>query len=205
MVIDNKLLAACGAALLLGAPGAMAGGITWQYLDARYQQPSDDSTRGVAGQVSVNVRPNWVVQSGVGYVRLKESNPDLKVSQTRFDVALGRVFDLGDRVSALLSAGYTHLSYDTEVGEFAADGDDDVGNVQLVLRAALTGRLETEAGIGMLFDDEDTSDALWSAGLRYRVTPSASVLIGANGIASDAFDSDDVLYELGFRFDLDGE
>jgi len=31
------------------------------------------------------------------------------------------------------------------------------------------------------------------------------VLLGANGIASDAFDGDDVLYELGFRFELDGE
>ena len=74
-----------------------------------------------------------------------------------------------------------------------------------MLRAALTAALEAEGSIGLLFDDEDTSDPLWSAGLRYWFTPSASLLVGANGIASDAFDSDDVLYEIGFRFNLDGE
>lgn len=190
-------LAAC-----LASSSALAEGISWQYLDARYQQPSDDSTRGVAGQVSVNMSQNWVMQGGASYVRLKESDPDLKVGQTRFDLSVGRVFDLGGRASALVSAGYTHLKYEVDAGDFEEDADDNLGNVQVVLRALLTSRLEAEGSVGMLFDDEDTSDALWSAGLRYRFTPSASVLLGANGIASEAFDSDDILYELGFRFDL---
>ncbi|MEQ8858071.1 MAG: outer membrane beta-barrel protein [Pseudomonadales bacterium] len=189
------------AALLAGS--AAADPITWQYLDARYQQPSDDSIRGVAGQLSVNVSDNWVLQGGASYVRLKESSPDLEVSQRRLDLSVGRVLALGARASALLSAGYTHLHYKTDVGTFAVDGNDHAGNVQLTLRAALTDRLESEASVGLLFDDQDTSDMLWNAGLRYRVTPSASVLIGANGTAGDAFDADDILYEVGFRFELD--
>ncbi len=194
-----------GLAVACGAPAAAADALTWQYLDARYQQPSDDSTRGGAAQVSVEANEHWVVQGGVGHVRLKESNPDLKVSQTRYDLSVGRVFDLGERVSALVSAGYTYLQYDTEVGALDLDERDHAANAQIVLRAALTAALEAEGSIGMLFDDEDASDPLWSAGLRYWFTPSASLLVGANGIASDAFDSDDVLYEVGFRFNLDGE
>lgn len=183
---------------------AQADALTWQYLDARYQQPSDDSTRGGAAQVSVEASEHWVVQGGIGHVRLKESNPDLKVSQTRYDLSVGRVFDLGERVSALVSAGYTYVQYDTEVGTVDLDERDHAANAQVVLRAALTAALEAEASIGLLFDEDDASDPLWSAGLRYWFTPSASFLVGANGIASDAFDGDDVLYEVGFRFNLDG-
>lgn len=200
---NATILSAGLAALLLSGVGR-ADGITWQYLDARYQQPADDDTRGVAGQLSVNIAPKWVIQSGASYVRLKESSPDLKVSQTRLDLSVGRVFDFSDRVSALLSAGYTHLRYDVNVGEFDGAARDNLGNLQVILRAVLARRLEAEASLGMLFDDEETSDALWNAGVRYHLTPSASVLVGANGIASDAFDSDDVLYEIGFRFDLSG-
>lgn len=203
MVTNNTRLG-LGLAVTLLLPGAAAADpITWQYLDARYQQPSDDSIRGAAAQVSVNIAPKWVLQGGASHVRLKEGSPALKVSQTRLDVAAGRVFDLSGRVSALLTAGYTYLRYETDVGTFDVDGNDHAGNVQMTLRVALTERFETEARVGMLFDDADTSDLLWSAGLRYRVTPSASVLVGANGIASDAFDADDILYEVGFRFDLD--
>ncbi|NBC22349.1 MAG: outer membrane beta-barrel protein [Gammaproteobacteria bacterium] len=205
MVIRNPMLWLCCAAVTLLSAGARAEGLTWQYLDARYQQPSDDSIRGGAATVSVEATDNWVVQGGASYVRLKESNPDLKVSQRRIDLSVGRVFDLGERVSLLASAGYTHLRYDVKVGTVDVDGRDHVGNAQLILRAALSQRLEAEGSIGLLFDDEDTSDALWNAGLRYRFTPAASVLLGANGIASDAFDGDDVLYEIGFRFELDGE
>ncbi len=201
MSIHKTLNAALPVLLALASP-ALADSLSWQYLDARYQQPSDDSTRGVAAQVSVEASNNWVVQGGVGYVRLKESDPDLKVSQSRFDLSVGRSFDVGSRVSALLSAGYTHLRYDTDVGVISVDGSDHAGNAQVIVRAALSQRLEAEGSVGMLFDDEDTSDALWNAGLRYRFTPAASVLVGANGIASEAFDSDDVLYEVGFRFDL---
>lgn len=200
---ERILKAGAGALLLAALPGTSAAeALTWQYLDARYQQPSDDSIRGAAAQVSVHASDRWVVQAGAGHVRLKESSPDLKVSQTRFDLSLGRVLPLGQRASALVSVGYTHLRYETDVGAFADDGRDHAGNVQFTLRAALTERIEAEAAVGMLFDDADTSDPLWNAGVRYRVTPAASLLIGANGIASDAFDGDDILYELGFRFDL---
>ncbi len=201
-MVINKTMLALGFSALVFSSGALADGLTWQYMDARYQRPSGDGVHGTAGQVSVYASENWVLQGGVAYARLKENDPDLKISQTRFDVALGRVLNLGDRASALLSAGYTHLRYDTDVGDFSVDGRDHVANAQLVVRAALTQRFEAEGSIGVLFDDEDASDPLWNAGLRYRITPAVSVLLGANGIASDAFDSDDILYEAGFRFDL---
>ena len=70
------------------------------------------------------------------------------------------------------------------------------------LRAGFTDKFEAEASVGMLFNDEDTSDLLWNAGLRYRITAPLSVLLGVSGSNADAIDSDDLLYEIGFRFDL---
>ena len=70
------------------------------------------------------------------------------------------------------------------------------------LRAGFTDKFEAEASVGMLFDDEDTSDLLWNAGLRYQITAPLSVLLGVSGSNADAIDSDDLLYEIGFRFDL---
>ena len=184
------------------ATNAFADDVNWQYLDARYQHPSDSDIEGVAGEVSGHISKNWILQARASRLRLRERALDLEMSQTRIDLSVGRVFSFHERVSMALTAGYTRLQYETELAGIDDDTGDDVGNVQLALRAKVVGNLEAEASVGMLFDEEDTSDVLWSAGLRYAITPPISVMIGASGIDSDTFDSDDILYEIGFRFDL---
>lgn len=184
------------------ASSAFADTLSWQYLDVRYLQPSDDSTRGFSGEVSGHITNNWVLQGRASRLRLKESALDLEMSQTRYELAVGRLFSFNNRFSALISAGYTHLEYSTEIGTFDEDTSDDAGNVQIDLRAGITNKFIAEAGLGMLFDDKDTSDLLWNAGLRYQAAESVSFLIGASGSNSDSFAGDDILYEIGFRFDL---
>ena len=192
----------CLVATTLCTTNVFAEGLNWQYLDARYQQPSDSNIEGVAGEISGHISKNWILQSRASRLRLRERTLDLEMAQTRIDLSVGRVFSLHDRVAMALTAGYTRLQYETEFGGIEDDRGDDVGNVQFALRAKIVGRLEAEASVGMLFDDEDTSDVLWSAGLRYGIISPISIMIGASGIDSDTFDSDDILYEIGFRFDL---
>lgn len=198
----KSIACVCLATTILLAQHAFAETLSWQYLDAAYLQPSDDSTRGFAGEVSGHISNNWILQGRVGRLELKESALDLRMSQTRYDLAVGRVFTFSQKFAALVSAGYTHLDYSTDIGTFEEDANNDAGNIQIDLRASLTKWLEAEAGLGMLFDDKDTSDLLWNAGLRFRASESVSVLIGANGIDSESFAGDDTLYEIGFRFDL---
>lgn len=193
---------ACLATTMFLASGAFAEPLSWQYLDLRYLQPSDDSTRGLAGEVSGYISKNWVLQGRASQLRLKESALDLEMSQTRYDLAVGRLFSWGNRYSALVSAGYTHLEYATEIGTFEEDLSDDAANVQFDLRAMITEKFVAEAGMGLLVDHKDTSDLLWNAGLRYRASESVSVLVGLSGITSDTFEGDDILYQIGFRFDL---
>lgn len=189
-------------AVTLFATNAFADDVNWQYLDARYQQPSDSDIEGVAGEVSGHISKNWILQARANRLRLQDRALDLEMFQTQIDLSVGRIFSFHDRVSMALTAGYTRVQYETEIGGIDEDRGDDVANVRFALRAKIVGRLEAEGSVGMLFDDEDTSDVLWSAGLRYGITPPISVMIGASGIDSDTFDSDDVLYEIGFRFDL---
>lgn len=184
------------------AASAFADGLSWQYLDVRYQQPADDNTQGLAAELSGHIAKNWVLQTRVSYLQLEESALDLEMSQARFDLAVGRVFTLGDRFAAIVSAGYTRLEYRMDLGTFSDDAGEHAGNVQLGLRTGITKKFEAEASVGMLFDDEDTSDLLWNASLRYRAIPALSFLLGVSGVESDVFDSDDILYEIGFRFDL---
>ncbi len=189
------------AVMLLAAP-AFAETLTWQYIDVSYLQPSDSDTRGFSGEVSGHISDNWILQGRASRLELKESDVDLEMSQTQYDLKVGRVFAFGQRYAALISAGYTHLDYSTEIGSFQEDEKSDAANVQADLRARLTRRFEAEAGLGMLFDDKDTSDLLWNLGLRFWASDSISILLGANGIDSSNFDGDDILYEVGFRFDL---
>ncbi len=184
------------------APKAFAENFSWQYIDARYQQPSDSKTKGFAGEVSGNISKNWVVQSRANRLQLKDNDLDLELSQTRIDLSVGRVFNLGSRTSALVSAGYTRLQYDLELSSFSEDYGDDAANAQVAFRAKLADRFDGEVSLGMLFDGDDTSDLLWNAAIRYRMYPNLSFTLGANGVDADNFDSDDVLYEIGFRFDL---
>jgi hypothetical protein len=200
VTIKITLKVCLATAIFLGS-NAFADPLSWQYLDLRYVQPSDDSTRGFSAEVSGHISKNWILQARANRLQLKESALDLEVSQSRFDIAAGRLFSFGDRFSALVSAGYTHLEYSTEIGTFDEDASDDAANVQVALRAAITDWFIAEGGLGMLFDDKDTSDLLWNLGLRFRASESVSFLIGANGIDS-SFAGDDILYEIGFRFDL---
>lgn len=187
---------------LLFASSAFADGLSWQYIDARYQQPSDDSTKGFGGEVSGHISENWILQSRVNHLKLSERDLDLEISQSRFDLSVGRKFDFGSRISTLVSGGYTRLQYDLEVGSLGEDYGADLANVQIAVRGKLTKKFNAEASIGMLFDDEDTSDLLWNAALRYRMFPNLSFTLGANGVDDENFESDDILYEIGFRFDL---
>ena len=101
-----------------------------------------------------------------------------------------------------MSAGYTRLEFETEFGTFEDKAGEDAGNVQVGLRARINRQFEFEASAGVLFDDQHTSNLLWNAGVRYRAIPSLSVLMRVSGIDNELFDSDDLLYEIGFRFDL---
>lgn len=201
MVTIKTTVKICLATTMFLASGAFADPLSWQYLDLRYLQPSDDSTRGLAGEVSGHISKNWILQGRASRLELKESALDLEMSQTRFDLAVGRLFSLSNRVAVLASAGYTRLEYTTEFGTFDEDASDDAANIQVTLRAMITNKFEAEAGLGMLFDHKDTSDLLWNAGLRYWASDRVSVLIGASGVDS-GFQGDDILYQIGFRFDL---
>ncbi len=198
----KTMVKVCLATMMFLASGAFADTLSWQYLDARYLQPSDDSTRGFSAEVSGHITKNWILQGHASRLRLKESELELEMSQTRYELAVGRLFSFNNRFAALISAGYTHLEYSTEIGTFDEDASDDAGNIKVDLRASIADKFVAEAGLGMLFDDKDTSDLLWNAGLRYRASESVSFLIGASGTNSDSFAGDDILYEIGFRFDL---
>ena len=198
----NTTVKMCMAAAMFLATNAFAEPLNWQYIDARYQQPSDGDVQGLAAELSGYIGRNWVLQSRASRLRLKESALDLEISQTRYDLAVGRVFAVGNNFAALLSAGYTRLEYQTDLGSLDEHASDNAGNVQLALRTGITNRLEAEASAGVLFDDSQSSDLLWNAGLRYHATENVSLLIGASGVSNDSFDSDDILYEIGFRFDL---
>ncbi|MCZ6656893.1 MAG: hypothetical protein O7C67_06320 [Gammaproteobacteria bacterium] len=202
MVTIKTTAKMCLAATVLLASSAFAEGLSWQYVEVAYQQPSDHDIQGVEARFSGHVAKKWVLQGRVNRVRLKESAVDLEMSQTRFDVSMGRIFSLTNRLDALVSAGYTRLEYETELGTLKLDEGQHAGNVQFGLRTGITDKFEAEASLSMLFDDQDTSDLLWNARLRYRAIPVLSIVVGVSGIDSDVFDSNDILYEIGFRFDL---
>jgi len=201
-VTSKIFLKICATAAVMIVSNAHAGDFSWQYVDARYQQPSDSNVWGFGGEVSGHITENWILQSRANRLQLRDSDVDLEISQTRIDLSVGRKFDLGRRVSTLVSAGYTRLQYDLELGDLSEDTGDDVANAQIALRARLSDRFDGELSTGILFDEDDTSDLLWNVALRYRLYPMLSFTLGANGVDADNFESDDVLYEVGFRFDL---
>lgn len=191
---------ACLAALLLSAAPAFAESLSWQYIDVSYLQPSNGDTRGFSGEFSGHINDYWVLKGGANRIERKDSSVDLEMSQMRYDVAIGRVFSFTEAVGALVSLGYTHIDYSTEILDFEQDEDLDAANLEFTLRGRFARQLEGEAGLGLLVDDKDTSDVLWNLGLRWWPADMVSVGIGANG--TDSFDGDDILYEIGFRFDL---
>ena len=202
MVTIKTTVRICLAATVFLASSALAEGVSWNYIDVAYQQPSGDDIQGVEARFSGQIAKKWVLQGRAGRQRLQESSVDLEISQTRFDVSAGRIFSFGNRFDALLSAGYTRLEYETDLGSLSIDEGQNAANVQFALRAAISDRFEAEASVGMLFDEDDNSDLLWNTSLRYRVIPVMSIVIGISGIDSEVFDSNDILYEIGFRFDL---
>jgi hypothetical protein len=205
MVTIKTTVTTCLAATLFLAASAFAEGLNWQYIDVAYQRPSDDDIQGLEARFSGHVAKKWLLQGRVSRLQLKDSAVDLEMNQTRFDVSIGRIFSFGNRLDAIVSAGYTRVEYETELGTLNIDEGQDAGNVQFGLRAGFTDKFEGEASLGMLFDEDDTSDLLWNASLRYRVIPVLSIVVGVSGIDSDTFDSDEVLYEVGLRFDLGEE
>ena len=206
MTINSMAKICLAATMMLAVPGyAQAsdyaqGEISWQYIDLRYLQPSNSDTRGFSGEVSGHISEKWILQGRANRLQREDKDLDLEMSQMRYDLVVGRTFAFTDRVGMLISAGYTHLDYSTEIGTIQEDERSDAGNLQAVLRARFAGSFELEGGLGMLFDDEDTSDVLWNVAFRWWASDAVSLVVGANG--TDEFDGDDILYEIGFRFDL---
>lgn len=200
-MVNNRMLKIGAIAASFITSNAFADELSWQYIDARYQQPTDSNIKGFAGEVSGYISKNWVIQSRANRLELTDSDLDLELSQTRIDLSVGRLFNFG-RTSTLVSAGYTRLQYDLELSSFSEDYGDDVANAQVAFRARMTDKFDGEFSVGVLFDDEDTTDLIWNAALRYRMFPNLSFTLGANGIDDENFESDDILYEIGFRFDL---
>ena len=199
MTIKSTMKACLVATTLLAAP-AFAEELSWQYIDLRYLQPSNSDTRGFSGEVSGHITEKWILQGRANRLERKDSDVDLEMSQMRYDLVVGRTFAFAESVGMLVSAGYTHLDYSTEIGTFQQDEKSDAASVQAVLRGRFARHFEAEGGIGMLFDDEDTSDVLWNVALRWWASDAVSLTVGANGI--EDFNGDDILYEIGFRFDL---
>lgn len=200
-MMTKGLVRALSLLALLVAVDVHASDITWWYADASYQSTSDNDTDGYLAEVSGHVAKNWVLQSRVDHLGNNEDNVD--VTQTRFDLAVGRVFRLARNVEALASAGYTYVDFDADYNalDYTVDEGSSMMNMQLALRAVFFNRLDAEASIGILADDEDTSDLLWSTVLRYHVGQSFAVYLGVSG-SDQEYSYDDVVYRLGFRFDL---
>ena len=196
----NRLQACALALALAGGTAANAERLNWTYLDIRYQQPEESNIDGVVGDVSANISPLWLIQGRIHHTSLDDGST-AQIDQTRYDVSVARLFPLGNRVAAVIGAGYTHIDTQTDIDRIKDNVSDHAGHVRAGIRAGLGERLEGEASVGMLFDEDDTSDPLWAVALRYYVTPGVAVHLGANG-SDDNDATDNVLYELGIRFDL---
>jgi len=185
---------------LLGGPAA-ASELNWWYGDMRYQRAEDSDVQGIVGEISGQLSRSWVLQGRLNQIELDDDFA--RVTQRRSDLSLGYVLRLSDRMHALVSGGYTYLDYDADLTALglSVDGADHLANAQIALRALLLDRLELEGSVGVLADDEDTSDLLWSAALRYHLGRSLALQFGVIG-SDEGYASDEVVYELGFRFDL---
>lgn len=195
----QRFVRSCLALAFTSALGASAAEMSWNYGDIRYQQPDDENIRGGVGEISGHVTDHLLMQGRVNHLAYEEG--DLKISQTRYDLAVGWLFDLHDDFHAVVSGGYTHLDYTSQVQGFTGDASDHAGNVQVAVRGAFARWFEADAAVEMLFDDKSTSVLLWSTGVRYRFKPNVSVHLGMNG-SEDSETLSDVVYTLGFRFDL---
>ena len=196
----KTIVQGCLAATMLLATPVFAESLTWQYIDGRYLQPSNSDTWGFSGEVSGHITDNLILQGRANRLERKDSDVDLEMSQMRFDLSIGWVFSFSDQVGLLVSGGYTHVDYSTDIGDFEEEANTDAANFQAQLRARFARSLEAEAGLGVLVDDEDASDLLWNVALRWWASDAVAFQVGANGV--EDFGGDDILYEVGFRFDL---
>ena len=199
MMTTKGVVKTCLAFTLIAAFNASAQEMAWTYGDLNYQRTNDSDIDGYSFEISGNMSRNWVLQGRVNQLILDEDQ--FEVTQTRYDAAVGWIFRFSDNFDALLSGGYTHLKIKTDLHDFGSStSSDDMANAQFTLRAAIAA-LEVEGTVGILADDDDASDILWSTRLRYNMARNVSVQFGVYG--SEESDSlDDVVFELGFRFDL---
>jgi hypothetical protein len=196
----NVMTAALALLALLGS-GAAAAEISWWYADANYQTTEDNDADGIDFEISGHVRPRWVLQGRYNSLTLDDDSAE--VTQKQFDLLLGRVFRLSRNVEAMVGGGYTYVDYDADLqlANINVEESSDLGNVKAALRAEFWRRFDAELSLGLLFDDEDTSDLLWSTALRYHLGDHLALHLGVRGSDQD-YSYDDVVYELGFRFDL---
>ncbi len=185
--------------LAFGAPAAAE--ISWWYGDVNYQTTSDNDADGYDAEISGHIRRNWILQGRVNSLKLDED--EAEVTQTQFDLLVGRVFRMSQKLDLMVAAGYTYVDFDADLELAGVNIEDsaDLANVQVALRTELLRRLDAELKLGLLFDDEDTSDLLWETALRYHLGRNLAVHLGVRG-SDQEYSYDDVVYELGFRFDL---
>ena len=186
------------AGVLAGA--VQAEGLSWNYTQLGYQKPDNKDVEGIAGEMSVAIAGNWVLQGGIGYIEDDGYNSQV-YSQTRYDLLVGRVFPLSDNISLIASAGYTHVEYRERLTGGNDSSGFDAANLQFGVRGRFGQRFEADAQVGVLVDEDDVSDLLYELGLRYHMTDNVAVNLAIIGTEEET-SPDDVIYELGFRFDL---
>ena len=54
-------------ALQIAATCAHADGLSWNYTQLSYQTPEDGDVEGIAGELSVAISGNWILQGEVAY------------------------------------------------------------------------------------------------------------------------------------------
>ncbi len=199
----NKLFA-FGMVFVLhtAAIAAHAEGLSWNYTQLSYQTPEDNNVEGIAGELSVAVSGNWILQGEVSYVE-DDGRNSLVLSQTRYDLRIGRVFPLSQQFSLLASAGYTHVEYRERLNGNNDHEGFDAANLQVGVRGQFGERFEADAQLGVLVDADDVSDLLYELAVRYHLTDNVAINLGIIG-TEDATSFDEVMYEVGFRFDLGG-
>ncbi len=186
----------------IAATCAQAEGLSWNYTQLSYQTPEDNDVEGISGELSVAISGNWILQGEVSYAE-DDGRNSLVLSQTRYDLRIGRVFPLNEQFSLLASAGYTHVEYRERLNGNNDHVGFDAANLQLGVRGRFGQRFEADAQLGVLVDEDDVSDLLYEVSVRYHVTDNVAVNLGIIG-TEDATSFDEVMYELGFRFDLGG-
>ncbi len=191
-------------AALLGAVSftpVQADVLSWNFTQVSYTRPADGDAQGIAAMVSANFARNWVVEGEVEHAE-DDSVSGGQIRQTRYDVGIGRVFPFTDRVSGIASVGLSHVEYTEKLAGDSNSIGFNAAYLKVGIRGRITDRLEADARVGILADDEDTSDLLYEAGVRYHFTHNFALSLGVVGSEGDA-SIDETLYRIGVRFDLD--